>query len=123
MTSNALNVFGQPLEACCSEPATGFFRDGFCHHAAQDRGQHLLCAVVTQAFLDFSLQLGNDLITPRVLFQFPGLKAGDRWCLCVSRWLEAKNAGVAPPLVLASCHQDALSKIPLTLLQAHSWQP
>lgn len=119
-TSNAYNVFGEPLLPCCMAPATGFMRDGFCHHHSHDRGKHLLCAQVTADFLQFSLQQGNDLITPRLQYQFPGLKPGDRWCLCVDRWLEALQADVAPPLFLARCHQDVLNTIPLDTLHAHA---
>ncbi len=102
------NVLGSPLGKCCDSPKTGFYRDGFCHTGPQDHGTHVACATVTQAFLDFSRARGNDLITPRPEWNFPGLKAGDKWCLCALRWLEAKRAGVAPPLDLAATHEKML---------------
>lgn len=120
MTITSLNVFGQPLQPCCTHPATGFLRDGFCHHHPHDRGKHVVCAKVTEDFLQFSLQQGNDLITPRPHYQFPGLKPGDRWCLCLDRWLEAKAAGVAPSVYLASCHHDTLNSITLEQLRLHA---
>ena len=119
-TINAHNVFGEPLLPCCIEPATGFTRDGYCRHSPYDRGKHLLCARVTESFLEFSLRQGNDLITPRPQYQFPGLKPGDRWCLCVDRWLEALKAEIAPPLFLARCHHAVLSTIPLDTLLRHA---
>ena len=118
-----LNVLGQPLEPCCFQPRTGFFRDGFCRTNEQDRGSHVICAQMTEAVLQFSLARGNDLITPHPEFDFPGLQAGDRWCLCALRWKEAWEAGIAPPVILASCHQRALSYVPLEALQSHAIQP
>jgi len=117
ITAIARNVLGSQLQLCCSEPVTGFFRDGFCNTNQQDIGKHWVCAVLTQAFLDFSQQQGNDLITPRPEFQFPGLKAGDGWCLCALRWLEAYKAGVAPKVKLLSTHERALEVIPLAALK------
>lgn len=116
----AMNVLGTALQACSFDPLTGFLRDGCCTADAQDRGTHLVCARVTQAFLDFSLARGNDLVTPRPAWRFAGLKAGDRWCLCAQRWLEALEAGVAPPVVLEATHQLVLRLIPLPQLQAHA---
>lgn len=104
----ALNVFGEPIESCSVEPMTGFFRDGCCNTDDSDLGRHLVCARMTERFLEFSRSRGNDLVTPRPEFGFPGLKAGDRWCLCAARWHEAAQAGVAPPVSLAATHQDAL---------------
>lgn len=118
-----LNVLGQPLEPCCFKPLTGFFRDGFCRTNEQDRGSHVICAEVTEQFLQFSLSRGNDLITPLPEFDFPGLKAGDRWCLCALRWKEAWEADVAPPVILASCHQRALHYVPLDVLQSRATRP
>lgn len=115
-----LNVLGQPLEACCFSPRTGYLRDGFCRTHETDTGSHLICAQVTQVFLEFSLTRGNDLITPRPEFDFPGLKPGDRWCLCALRWKEAQVAGVAPPVILAACHQNALRYVSLESLQANA---
>ena len=103
-----LNVLGQPLVPCSFEPLTGFFRDGCCKTNEQDIGSHLVCAIVTNDFLQFSLKRGNDLITPRAAYQFPGLVAGDQWCLCIDRWLEALEANCAPMIQLESTHAKAL---------------
>lgn len=118
--SSARNVLGGPLECCCASPRTGFYRDGYCHTGPQDLGSHTVCAVMTDDFLAFSRRRGNDLATPRPEFQFPGLKAGDRWCLCVSRWKEALDAGVAPRVLLTACHERALDVVSLEQLQAHA---
>lgn len=115
-----LNVLGQKLEICCTSPVTGFYRDGFCQTGALDLGSHVVCAEVTQEFLEFTKARGNDLSTPIPGYSFPGLKAGDRWCLCVSRWQEALNAGFAPPVILSATHQRALEVVPLEVLQEHS---
>lgn len=117
-----LNILGTPLQACSFDPLTGYFRDGCCETDESDSGSHLVCARVTQAFLDFSVARGNDLVTPRPQWRFAGLKAGDRWCLCVLRWKEALDAGVAPPVVLECTHHKALSVVSLTDLQAHAYQ-
>ena len=116
----AVNVLGAPLVPCSYDPLTGFFRDGCCNTDEQAHGTHVVCARVTQAFLDFSLQRGNDLITPRPGYRFPGLKPGDRWCLCALRWKEAFDAGVAPPVSLESTHSKALDHVSLEQLQAHA---
>ena len=118
--SSARNVLGGPLAPCCEDPATGFFRDGYCHTGPQDVGFHTICASVTAKFLEFSRQQGNDLGTPRPEFMFPGLVAGDRWCLCAARWLEAAEAGAAPPVVLLATHELALHVVPLELLMRHA---
>lgn len=123
MTAPALNVLGQPLQACSFDPLTGFFRDGCCNTSAEDTGTHVICARVTQAFLDFSLGRGNDLVTPRPEYRFRGLKAGDRWCLCALRWREAFEAGVAPPVVLEATHRRALDFVTLEQLQGSAWTP
>jgi uncharacterized protein (DUF2237 family) len=102
--SSARNVLGGPLAACCADPATGFFRDGYCHTGPQDVGSHTVCAQVSEEFLTYTLQTGNDLTTPRPEYQFPGLRPGDRWCVCAVRWGAAFDAGVAPPVVLAATH-------------------
>jgi uncharacterized protein (DUF2237 family) len=102
------NVFGEPLATCSAKPLTGFFRDGCCHTNAQDAGSHTVCAVMTAEFLAFSKRAGNDLSTPVGAFGFPGLKPGDRWCLCAARWQEAFEAGQAPKVVLAATHERAL---------------
>ena len=114
------NVLGGPLTVCGSDPVTGFFRDGCCRTDERDRGSHTVCAVVTDTFLHFSADQGNDLMTPRPEFNFPGLRAGDRWCLCVSRWEEARLAGCAPPVALAATHEAALRVTTLDALQAHA---
>jgi uncharacterized protein (DUF2237 family) len=101
---------------------TGFYRDGFCHTGPGDTGLHTVCAVMTEDFLEFTRTLGNDLSTPVPEFNFPGLKPGDRWCLCVTRWVEAFNAQHAPPVVLAATHVHALEFISLETLQEHAFQ-
>lgn len=116
----AMNVLGTPLQACSFDPLTGFLRDGCCSADAQDRGTHLVCARVTAEFLAFSQSRGNDLSTPRPQWRFAGLTPGDRWCLCATRWLEAWQAGVAPPVVLEATHALVLRLIPLATLQAHA---
>lgn len=114
------NVLGQDLEVCCCAPMTGWYRNGFCQTDAQDRGSHTVCAEMTEEFLRFSRDRGNDLITPRPEFNFPGLKPGDRWCVCAGRWQEALEAGVAPPVVLQSTEKSALRSVSLADLQAHA---
>lgn len=118
----ARNVLGGKLEMCCSDPMTGFYRDGFCHTGGQDFGVHVICAQVTPAFLEYTKAQGNDLSTPVPAFGFPGLKSGDRWCLCASRWQEALDAGVAPPVVLESTHARALEVVSLNQLQQYAVQ-
>ena len=113
------NVLGTSLVPCSYDPLTGYFRDGCCNTDESDRGSHLVCARVTQAFLAFSLKRGNDLITPRPEYRFQGLKPGDRWCLCVNRWREALEAGVAPPVVLESTHANALQFVTLETFEKH----
>ncbi len=115
-----LNVLGGVLENCCRDPLTGFYRDGLCRTGSLDQGSHTVCARVTDEFLQFSLKAGNDLISPRNEFQFPGLKNGDRWCVCASRWLEAVIAGFGCPVVLSSTHEKALNIIPLELLMEYA---
>lgn len=112
-----------PLRACSYDPLTGYFRDGCCHTGPHDVGRHVVCAKVTAEFLAFSLQRGNDLVTPRPEWRFAGLKPGDRWCLCALRWKEALEAGVAPPVILEATHEAALQVVSLADLQAHAWHP
>ncbi len=114
------NVLGTELQGCCSSPMTGFYRDGFCRTGMSDDGLHLVCAEMTEEFLQFSQQRGNDLSTPVPEYEFPGLVPGDRWCLCVSRWKEAFLAGVAPPVVLESTHMSAIEFVSLEELRAHA---
>ncbi len=118
--SDAKNVLGEPLQPCCFDPLTGFFRDGSCRTSEQDHGTHVVCAKVDETFLDFTRARGNDLSTPRPMHQFPGLKPGYKWCLCALRWKEAYEAGKAPPLVLESTHEKALEFIPLDILQQYA---
>lgn len=111
------NVFGETLQGCSDEPKTGFFRDGCCNTGAEDAGSHTVCVEVTREFLEFSRHQGNDLTTPRPEFGFPGLKPGDRWCLCAARWLEAQQLGHAPRVLLKGTHERALDVVPLALLK------
>jgi uncharacterized protein (DUF2237 family) len=117
---NALNVMGGPLALCSNAPLTGFFRNGCCDTGHEDTGMHTVCVVLTDPFLIFSKLQGNDLSTPRPEWGFPGLRAGDRWCLCVGRWREAHAAGVAPPVVLAATHEEALAVVPFEDLERHA---
>ncbi|MEF8870247.1 MAG: DUF2237 domain-containing protein [Haloarculaceae archaeon] len=114
------NVLGTELATCSEDPTTGYLRDGCCHHLSADAGRHELCAVMTEEFLDYSKSRGNDLVTPRPELDFPGLSAGDRWCLCIDRWLEAKAADVAPPVVLAATAEEVLDRVELSELEAHA---
>jgi uncharacterized protein len=116
------NVLGGKLELCCADPMTGFYRDGFCYTGGQDFGAHVICAQVTAEFLDFTKALGNDLSTPVPAFGFPGLKPGDRWCLCALRWQEALDAGVAPPVILEATHARALEVVSLDELKQYAVQ-
>jgi uncharacterized protein len=115
------NVLGTPLVPCSYDPLTGFFRDGCCKTDMHDHGSHVICARVTQEFLLYSLQRGNDLMTPQPEFRFTGLKAGDRWCLCANRWKEALAAGVAPPVVLECTHEKALEFVSIEDLRKHAY--
>ena len=116
-----LNVLGTPLLACSYDPLTGYFRDGCCQTDESDAGSHLVCARMTEEFLAFSRAMGNDLSTPRPEWRFVGLKPGDRWCLCASRWRQALLAGIAPPVVLECTHHKALEFVSLEDLQAHAY--
>jgi uncharacterized protein (DUF2237 family) len=115
-----VNVLGEPLEPCSTAPVTGFFRDGACNTCAEDTGSHTVCAVMTAEFLAYSKYVGNDLSTPRAEFAFPGLKPGDRWCLCASRFLQAAEEGVAPRVRVAATHRRALEIVPLAVLMEHA---
>jgi uncharacterized protein (DUF2237 family) len=116
----ALNVFGQPLVPCGLDPLTGFYRDGCCNTDYDDTGIHVVCVRVTREFLEFSKKRGNDLTTPIPEAGFPGLKPGNQWCLCAGRWKEALDAGMAPPVVLAATHEEALAVVPLADLKRHA---
>ena len=118
--SSQQNVLGLPLEPCCMDPVTGFFRDGFCHTQEQDLGVHTVCVQVTDKFLQFSLLKGNDLITPKLEWGFPGLTHGDRWCLCAERWKEAHEAEMAPSIYLRSTNAVTLEVIPLSILKRYA---
>ncbi len=120
MSVSPLNVLGTELIPCSYDPLTGFYRDGCCNTNQEDLGTHVVCARMTQEFLDFSLSRGNDLMTPRPEFRFRGLKPGDRWCLCATRWREGLIAGLAPGVILASTHVKALDYVTLEQLQAHA---
>jgi len=119
-TKKTLNVLGQPLETCSFDPLTGFLRDGACRIGSNDFGRHGVCAQVTEDFLEFTKNRGNDLTTPHPAAGFPGLKPGDRWCLCVDRWKQAHENGVAPPVVLNATHQAVLDRVSLTHLKDHA---
>jgi uncharacterized protein (DUF2237 family) len=112
----ARNVLGQPLATCGTTPMTGFYRDGCCNTGPDDQGLHTICCVVTEDFLRVSRELGNDLSTPMPQYGFPGLKPGDRWCVCAARWLQVQEAGAACPVVLEATHENTLSIVPFELL-------
>jgi uncharacterized protein (DUF2237 family) len=120
MADDERNVLGTPLAPCSQDPTTGYLRDGCCRDVPGDAGRHEVCAVVTREFLDFSEARGNDLVTPRPELGFPGLEPGDRWCLCLDRWLEAEAAGVAPPVVLEATNEAALDRVQRSTLEAHA---
>ncbi|NYH78247.1 hypothetical protein FHR84_001569 [Actinopolyspora biskrensis] len=114
------NVLGEPLEQCGTDPVTGFYRDGCCTSGPEDTGNHSVCAVVTREFLEQQREAGNDLTTALPQYGFAGLQAGDRWCVCATRWLEAYRAGAAPPVVLAATHERAVEVVPLDSLREHA---
>ena len=116
----ARNVLGTELVPCSFDPLTGYFRDGCCNTDASDRGSHVVCAVVTDEFLEYSKSRGNDLSTPRPEYRFAGLRDGDRWCLCAMRWREALSEGIAPEVVLECTHEKALDFVSLEHLVAHA---
>ena len=116
----ARNVLGGELQACSNRPVTGFFRNGCCETSHEDVGMHTVCAVMTADFLAFSAAVGNDLSTPVPEYGFPGLKPGDRWCLCAPRWKEALDAGAAPRVVLDATHEETLAIVPLGVLKDHA---
>ena len=118
--NHQVNVFGDPLATCSDSPKTGWYRSGCCETDAHDVGSHTVCALMTAEFLEFSRSRGNDLSTPRPEHGFPGLKHGDRWCLCAARWLEAHQAGKAPRVFLKATHRRALEIVPLADLRAHA---
>jgi hypothetical protein len=115
-----LNVFGEPLIGCCSDPMTGFYRDGYCRTSNADTGTHVVCAEMTDDFLEYTKSKGNDLSTPIPAYQFPGLKPGDKWCLCINRWLDAEKAGKAPNIDLKATDQKALDYTDLEHLKKYA---
>ena len=117
------NVYGGELAACSHDPKTGYLRDGCCRDVDEDAGRHTLCAVVTAEFLKYGREQGNDLISPRPEFRFPGLEPGDRWCLCVDRWVQAKADGVAPPVVLEATNESVLTAVEPDELRSHEFDP
>jgi uncharacterized protein (DUF2237 family) len=119
LKNKELNVLGTALKPCCENPATGYFRDGFCRTIQQDSGTHIICAVVTQEFLDYTKSRGNDLSTPIPHWSFSGLKSGSKWCLCISRWLEAERAGKAPFVFLEATHKKVLEYTTLEVLKKY----
>ena len=121
--AQSLNVFGQPLELCCDNPKTGFYRDGYCKTDTLDFGKHTVCAIVSNEFLAFSKSKGNDLTRAYPGYNFPGLVAGDHWCLCVSRWLEAYHSNVAPQVILEACHEKTLDYVSLSVLKKFAFDP
>ena len=114
------NVLGEPLAPCSHDPETGYLRDGHCRHLRRDPGRHEVCAVMTDAFLQFSRERGTDLVTPRPELGFPGLEPGDHWCVCLPRWVEAMEEGAAPRVVLAGTHEAVLEEVSLETLRAHA---
>jgi len=121
MNHKAKNVLGGELKPCCYEPMTGYFRDGFCRTDNSDYGNHTVCVIVNDEFLTYSKAMGNDLSTPFPEYKFPGLKQGDKWCLCAARWQQAFLDGFAPDVVLESTHENCLENIMLEDLKSHSY--
>jgi uncharacterized protein len=116
------NVLGGELKSCCTDPMTGFYRDGYCRTGADDTGRHTVCIIATDEFLAYSKAAGNDLSTPMPQYAFPGVKEGDKWCLCMLRWREAFENGTAPQVILEACHESVLKVIPLEHLQQFAYQ-
>ena len=116
----SINVYGKELETCCDNPKTGFFRNGMCDTCSEDRGLHTVCILATEEFLDFSKSVGNDLSTPHPEFNFPGVKPGNRWCLCAQRWKEAYEQGKAAPVFLESTHEETLKIVDFNILQGYA---
>ncbi|MEM6822613.1 MAG: DUF2237 domain-containing protein [Verrucomicrobiota bacterium] len=116
------NVLGTDLTVCGTDPVTGYSRDGFCRRLPGDRGNHVLCAVMTQEFLEYTASQGNDLSTPIPEFDFPGLKPGNQWCLCILRWLQALDAKCAPPVILEATHESALEWVDREVLEKYATQ-
>ncbi|KAA2219362.1 MULTISPECIES: DUF2237 family protein [Maribacter] len=120
MESSLKNVLGTTLIACCHKPKTGFYRDGFCKTGVEDVGTHVVCAIMSKEFLEYTKSMGNDLSTPIPQWNFPGLQEGDKWCLCISRWLQAEKVGKAPKVLLEATHIKALKFTSLEILSAYA---
>lgn len=120
-SNSQLNIFGKQLISCCINPMTGYYRNGLCETGVSDHGTHTVCVIITQEFLDFTVSVGNDLVTPRPEFRFPGLVPGDKWCLCALRWKEAFEAGKAPLVILESTHEKTLDYVSLSDLSSHAY--
>ena len=118
--TDQVNVLGEPLQTCCTSPMTGYYRTGCCEVGGDDTGVHAVCAIMTDDFLEFSKNAGNDLSTPMPQYGFAGLKAGDQWCLCINRWVEALNANCAPYIKLESTHIKALETVPMNILKEYA---
>ena len=116
------NIFGEPLKSCCADPLTGYFRDGYCRTDKSDYGNHTVCVIVTKEFLEFSKKNGNDLITAKPKHQFPGLKSGDKWCLCALRWKEALINKIAPKVILEATNEETLKVVDIEDLIMHSYK-
>ncbi|MFT6334354.1 MAG: hypothetical protein ACI86M_000148 [Saprospiraceae bacterium] len=117
----AKNVLGTELQPCCIDPLTGYYRDGFCNTGVSDYGVHTVCAIMTEEFLAYTSSCGNDLSTPKPAYGFPGLKPGDGWCLCVSRWKESMEKGMAPPVILEGCHEKSLTVVSFDDLKKYEY--
>ncbi len=118
--TDARNVLGGPLAVCSTDPLTGWFRDGCCNTDGHDRGMHVVCGRVTAEFLDHQRRTGNDLVTPRPEFGFAGLKPGDQWCVCLTRWKDALDDGAACPIVLEATHEETLAVVPIEVLREYA---
>ena len=123
MSDTEHNVVGSELQPCSKSPETGFLRDGHCRQLQRDPGRHEICAVMTQEFLEYSREQGNDLITPRPELGFPGLQSGDRWCICLPRWIEAREVDHAPPVVLEATSEGVLDELSVEELREHAAEP
>ena len=121
MQNFSKNIFGEELKPCCFNPLTGFYRDGFCRTDEEDFGTHVVCAIMSSEFLEFSKEVGNDLITPIPYYKFPGLKPGDQWCLCALRWKEAYDNGKAPKVILEACSEEVLKYVDINALIEHAY--
>lgn len=121
MQNFSKNIFGEELKPCCFNPLTGFYRDGFCRTNEEDVGTHVVCAIMSREFLEFSKKVDNDLITPMPYYTFPGLKPGDQWCLCALRWKEAYDNGKAPKVILEACSEEVLNYLDINALIEHAY--